>query len=240
MEVTGYPHCFQREEELCELYREKSEIDSCFRTAHAKAKADEVVGAQAEKFNKIEKKISNLRRITTNPSKTYWDIVETRLSPKYKAQLGLDLEAINRQLSRGRVKGTFTPGGDSLVVVKLFEPNGDFSKKGQSLLQESYDFVYGRSIGNKDALLESNTIIQAIQGTAAEQIRRIHSDSIRNIELIAADVAAIIEKEYPSVRTKVSRIPNRPSTAPASPSEYREQINRGNLRNQPDNSGKVF
>lgn len=240
MIVTGYPQCFQREEELCLLHRADSEVTSCFNAARAKAKSDELLKEQVEKFNRIEKKINNLRGLVKNPSKTYWDIVETRLPSRYKAQLGLDVEAINRNLAGSQIRGAYTPGGDSLVVVKLFEQNGDFSKRGLSLLQESYDFIYGKSIGNKDVLLERNPIVQAIQGTAAQEIRRVHSDSIRNIELIAADVATIIGNEYPSTRAKRIVVPTRSSPVPAPPSESRKNINGGDSTKQPDESGKVF
>lgn len=235
MTVTGYPTCFQREEELCGLYLDKSEVDACFRIAEAKAKMEERAKAEAEKFNKIEKKVNSLRQSVKNPSKAYWNIVEAHLSDKYKAQLGLATETINRQLSSSQVRGTFVPGGDSLVVVEMFEPNGEFSKRGTSLLQESYDFVYGKTIGNRTLLLERNPIVQAIQGTAAQEIRRIHSDSIRNIELIAADITSIIEREYPSMRAKRVIRRSRPLTPSGKESE------KGMAPEvQPGDSGKVF
>ena len=239
MIVTGYPQCFQREEELCLLHRAESEVTSCFSAARAKAKSDEFLQEQFEKFNRIEKKINNLRGLVKNPSKTYWDIVETRLPSRYKAQLGLDVEVINRNLVGNQIRRAYTPGGDSLVVVKLFEQNGDFSKRGLSLVQESYDFVYGKSIGKKDVLLERNPIIQAIQGTAAQEIRRIHSDSIRNLELIAADVATVTENEYPSLRANRIIVPRRSGPVPVSPSDARKNINGGDSIRQ-DDAGKVF
>jgi len=214
---TSVFNCPTRAAELCALLDAERLIAQCYRLAKARQTTQEDHQQKVSKFNQLEKELDALRNAKKDPRRVFWDIVEPRLPTDTRIQLGLAYTRTNSELAKSRVPIEITKSGSSLFVVRLFDRNGDFSQRGSSLMQDTYDFVYARTIGDKNALMQkyNNPIINAIQGTAAEEIKRIHSSVISKID---NEIIMGIESIVAATKTPSSQlIPNHQSSSTSQP-----------------------
>lgn len=227
---TSPYNCPERAAELCALVEAESQIAECFKLAKAQQTAQEEYQQKLAKFNRLEKELVAIRSAKKDPRRVFWDVVEPRLPTDTRIQLGLAYRQTNAELSKGSTPIELTKSGSSLFVVHMFERNGEFSQRGSSLMQDTYDFVYARTISDKNMLLQkyNNPIINAIQGTAAEEIKRVHSSIVSKIDTeIGAGIDSIIsESSAPASRLlrQQSQVPikqnpsrNQQTTPPTDP-----------------------
>ncbi len=182
-ETSPY-NCPQRAAELCALVEAERQIAECYRIAKAKQSNQEDYQQKLAKFNLLEKQIGALQNAKRDPRRLFWDVVEPRLPTETRARLGLAYKQTNTELAKGSIPFELSKSGPSLFVVHMFDRSGEFTQRGSSLMQDTYDFVYARTIGDKHALMQkfNNPIINAIQGTAADEIKRIHSSMVFKID----------------------------------------------------------
>ena len=190
-ETSPY-NCPQRGAELCALVDAERLIAECYRIAKAKQTNQEDYQQKLAKFNLLEKQIGAFQNAKKDPRRIFWDVVEPRLPTDTRLRLGLAYKQTNTELAKGSIPIELTKSGPSLFVVHMFDRSGDFTQRGSSLMQDTYDFVYARTIGDKHALMQkyNNPIINAIQGTAADEIKRIHSSIVFKID---ADIGGGID-----------------------------------------------
>ena len=67
------------------------------------------------------------------------------------------------------------------ITENLLDANGRFTERGQTLAQQTYDFIFNRTTGNA-GLFAGNPIIAGIQRSAADQIYRAHSQALHELE----------------------------------------------------------
>lgn len=105
------------------------------------------------------------------------------------------------------------------VLSMLREEQGSFSGAGQSLVQETYGFIFDGTAGNA-GLHATNPLIRAIQGAATNEIRRAHSHAIRELEAAFKQISEIdagsLARQTPASSSRAS-----PSPAPRSDSPER-------------------
>lgn len=223
MEVSPY-NCPERASEMCALVEAERLIQECYRRAKATQTSQESYQEKLAAFNNLEKQLGALRNAHKDPRRVFWDVVEPRLPTDTKLRLGLLYEKTNSELAKGPIPMELAKSGQSLFVVPMFNRNGDFTQRGASLMQETYDFVYARTIGDKHALMQkyNNPIIGAIQGVAAEEIRRIHGSIIHKFNTEVDGVIGLIISD-----TAISTSEARPPT-PTMPVIRRQQTTHSN------------
>lgn len=198
-EVSVY-NCPQRAAELCALVDADALINECYQRARSTMGQLEEAQRRIKRFNELERKWNAVRNAKKDPRRLFWEIVEPRLSADTKARLGLAFKQTNTELRKRTIPFELTKSGDSLFVVHLFDRNGDYTQRGSSMMQETYDFVYARTLGNSH-LFQTNPIISAIRGTAAEEIRTIHSSTIDKIDKDILESVDAILRAAPSANT---------------------------------------
>lgn len=83
------------------------------------------------------------------------------------------------------VKGRVSDG----VLSEIQDQRGQFTQRGQTMLQEAYEWLFQGTIGNVD-VRSTNPIISAIQGEAAEKIRAAHSQAISEWAEVEASLSS--------------------------------------------------
>lgn len=160
LERQGWAHCQTQEDRLCSLYNLRNDAKECFRIAQERSR---------ERENKKDDELRKLKDADRASKKfdeqirTVRDGIESFTDPKkfYDKVLSKNLGAP--------------------LELHVFDRNKEFTKSGQSMMQETYDYLFGKTIGNEH-LRDRNPIISAIQGSTADEIRRLHSYTIFQAE----------------------------------------------------------
>lgn len=152
---TAWGQCFEEANE-CRLLNAQDDAYSCMREARQHATETQKNQLALESLNKAE---SAVREARSNFS----DVKSAWNDPK--------------RFMREKVASRLQAG----VMPDLEDSRGRFTKRGETLTQETYDFLFKRTIGNQD-LYASNPIIGAIQGSTADEIRRAHREAIYLME----------------------------------------------------------
>lgn len=162
----AWPHCTDSTaEEECTLLRKSKDIGQCFKSARQEAQENEKHQLAIEAYNKAE---NNYHEVQSHIN----DIQDAWNNPRrfMKEKIG---QYVRSQL-----------------LVGLQDNRGDFTDRGKSLTQETYDFIFSKTAGNR-SLYSSNPIIAAIQDSAANEIRNAHGMAISQIEKIQKDIDKI-------------------------------------------------
>jgi hypothetical protein len=166
--VDGYqawPQCSNDAEE-CQLLDAEKDAYSCLDEAYAKNATDtEKRMRTVESLNKAESAVKELHS-NFNNIKRAWD----------------DPMQFMKEKIGSRVQ--------SELIPKLDDGTGHFTHRGEKLTQETYDYIFKKTIGNK-SLMSSNPIIQAIQGSAAEEINKAFSDSIYQMDQLQKSMSDV-------------------------------------------------
>jgi hypothetical protein len=76
---------------------------------------------------------------------------------------------------------------DSHLMNGVFDKRGHLTAHGVTVAQETYDFLFDKTLG-ESRFYSQNPIINAIQGVVADEIRRFHSDTIFQAEQLVDDI----------------------------------------------------
>ena len=220
VQVRSPFNCHQRAAELCALVDAESSIAQCFKIGKASQSMQEERQVAVEKYNRTEKYVDALLAIKKDPRRIFWLAVEPRLPPAIRARISVAYDNTNAEMLNRFLPLELTKSGTSMFQLGPLPRNGDLSARSNSWLQESYDFVYGKTIGNERMMLKKhqNPIIQAIQGTAAGEIRRIHTGIIAKIDGEIEDGFFQITAPASAIRLSVPlfSFPPATTTAPTS------------------------
>jgi hypothetical protein len=93
----------------------------------------------------------------------------------------------------------------------LDDARGQFTQRGRTVMQETYDYLFGHSAGDP-SLRASNPIIAAIQGASADELRRVHSQTIHDLEEALVSMDDISRSAFSGATTARSK----PATPAAS------------------------
>jgi hypothetical protein len=96
-----------------------------------------------------------------------------------------------------------------LSEASIDDVGGQFTQRGMTVMQETYDYLFGHTAGNP-ALHASNPIIAAIQGASADALRRVHSQTIHDLEQTLVSMDGISQSAFSSAPSRPA-----PMTAPA-------------------------
>jgi hypothetical protein len=163
---SAWPQCGNAQAE-CDALRRQDDAYQCLKEARAKATESEKAQLSIEALNKAEKKAKDLK----SEGK---DMINAWNDPQnfFKEKIGKYVKE------------------EYLSEFKFDDVRGRFTERGESLIQQTYDFLFNKTAGNK-ALYASNPIISAIQGSAADELRRVHSQMIHDFEQLQKDAAAV-------------------------------------------------
>jgi hypothetical protein len=104
------------------------------------------------------------------------------------------------------------------ILGGLRDARGDLTDQGPSSMQLTHNFLFSQSLGNS-SLHSRNAIIAAIQGTAAEEIRRAHLATLSQLETALRDMKALSTATDPGAPSGIrdagrrQPVPTRSTTA---------------------------
>lgn len=175
--VVGWADCDGWEEEICAMQSQVHDGYSCLQEARKQEDRERAARQQAEREREAT------IRARENAIKQYND-TERRVRDLQSTYS--DLRAAWNDPKRFVVERLARRVNDS-VLAELYNRNGEFTARGRSSMQETYDFLFNRTLGNS-SLRSSNPIIAAIQGSAADEIRRAHGESMAQMDQVIAQI----------------------------------------------------
>jgi hypothetical protein len=164
--MSAWPHCSNATaHQQCALHRASDEGYACLKEAR-------LLASQAEKNRLALADLNKAESAVRTAASTWSDIKEAWNDPARFAKEKLS----------GHVRNE--------LLESLRDQRGQFTQRGTTTMQETYDFLFNRTIGNSSAYA-SNPVVGAIQGAAADEIRRAHSQSIAQMEQLTRTMADI-------------------------------------------------
>ncbi len=202
-ELRAWPECSEAIADTeCSLIKaQQRDVPACFAEATANATATEKSKLAMAEFNGVEsqaKKIQSLAR----DIESAWNDPKRFIAEKIKTKT------------------------EEWIKRNLLDANGRFTERGQTLAQESYDFIFNSTLGNA-GIYSNNPIIAGIQRSAADNIKRAHSQAIRDLERLIEETQQISIPSSPgtppyrssvSVPSTTSTTVGPSSTRPSAPS----------------------
>lgn len=212
--VSAYPTCTQEEETLCSAYEAQQQgVPDCFARAKKSSDPESKEFSAASRIVDLQKQYDTAKERINDPTKFFNDLVLPRLPSHVRARLDLFTTQINENLPPGFKADSFRS-----YTFSPFERNPELNQTGKGLMQEVYSFLFNASAGN-DKLYSKNSIISAIQGSAAKEIKLLHSNSLAQMDRATNLMDSIISENRQLLRqtSKSSYLPQ-PSTPRSSTS----------------------
>lgn len=185
--LQAWSQCDFTEDIKCALYQlQDNDVPACYAEANQNAsQVDKAKLAMAE-VNEVESQV------------------------KDKIALAQDIETAWNDPKRFIAEKVRTKTME-WIKENLLGPNDRFTGQGERLAQETYDFIFNRTIGNA-ALRASNPIIAGIEESAADQIRKAHSQALAQIEQIISE-AGQVGVQNPPPAMPIATPPRAPATS---------------------------
>ncbi len=177
--TQAWPHCFHADQDCAVLVRQ-DDADACMKEARR----------DASKMSQADKTIMTLKDLEQkiqNGKKNVADGLHTLNDP----------EGFLREQLAAYLESKF------LSNLSLNDARGQFTERGQTMMQETYDYLFSHTAGNP-ALRASNPIIAAIQGSSTDELRRVHSQLIHDLEDTLVSIDDLSRSAYSSAAMQSS------------------------------------
>jgi hypothetical protein len=159
--ISAWPNCGNAEHE-CALIRAQNDAYDCLKHARRKSSESNERQQKLKEIADAQKQAKGLLDRAKNATK----FIENPA-------------AFMNEYIANRV--------DSQTMQGIFDRRGRLTGHGVTIAQETYDFLFDNTLGN-GKFYNENPIVKAIQGSAADELRRIHSDVIFQSEQLIDDI----------------------------------------------------
>jgi hypothetical protein len=163
--LQAWSQC-ERASEICELDAMQQEGEECYKQAQERAQAER---KEKEADDAKRKKIDDAVNKANDYEKRIKDARDVYNDP---------VKFIRNKLSKKLSQNLLESMGVS---------SGKLTERGESLSRDTYDWLFGHTLGNS-SLRSANPIISAIQGSAAEEIKKSFSSTLDQSQKLAEDI----------------------------------------------------
>lgn len=159
--LSAWPQCDEFERQICVQWKKRNQVRECFKMVQNNQPDSEHNQKTIQDINTAEAAVNELVEKFNTASDAWTDpkrfIAETVA------------EKINKNL------------------LPELTHQGEFTERGKTIAQETYDFIFNKSAGNRQ-LYSGNPVIAAIQGNAAQKLYNAHTATLLQLEGLSGEI----------------------------------------------------